>query len=1703
MNFNIDSSLNQSTAATLFAQDSTTQVTALALLDEDGLPDGIPGGPQDAAGQDTVATGTLGYNFGANGPAATHPFRWETTDLPALTSGGAPLSYQVSPSGRILSASSSDGTTVLQVRLTDLVSGSYSVSLLHPLDHPDETIENNLIFSVYYTITDGDGDSATARLGLDIDDDSPTTTVIAPSSLEAGDTVSGTWSQQGGADGVADTVVNLQADDNEYPLGTPIDTGKGILIVNPNGTWRFSADNDASGALDFNITTKDGDGDSFSSSAHIVISGGNGIGPTTPETDGNSATVSPKAVVDEDGLPGGIAGGINDFPGERIIATGRLRYDFGDDGPGGFTWSTAGLPVLTSQGSLVSWALSADGRSLLGTSASGQQVLSIQLSDLAAGTYRVDLFKPLDHPRADVESDINFSVGYTITDADGDSAQGILRVTVDDDMPVPGDDTAAGDNSGPITVDVLDNDDFGADGPGELTSVTVQGGPDVGTATINPDGTLTFVPHPGFTGNATIDYTATDGDGSTVTGNLSVEVADGGGGGTGPTTPETDSNPDTTPPKAVLDEDGLPGGIAGGVNDVAGERIAATGSLGYDFGSDGRGSFTWNTAGLPVLTSGGSPVTWSLSGNGRSLVGFNNAGERVISVQLTDVANGIYKVVLAKPLDHSNPSVESDINFSVGYTITDSVGDSASGTIGITVDDDTPVANADNATTDNDGSVTVDVLGNDRFGADGPGGITNATVQGGAGVGTVTVNPDGSLTFTPNPGFVGNATIDYTATDGDGSAVGGSLNVSVTDGGSGPTTPETDGDPHTVPPKAVLDEDGLPGGIAGGISDVAGERIAATGSLGYDFGSDGPGSFSWNTAGLPVLTSGGSPVIWSLSGNGRSLVGFDNTGNRVISVQLTDVANGNYKVVLAKPLDHSNPSVESDINFSVGYTITDRVGDSASGTIRITVDDDTPVANPDIAITDNDGSVTVDVLGNDRFGADGPGDITKATVQGGAGVGTVAVNPDGTLTFTPNPGFVGNATIDYTATDGDGSAVGGSLNVSVADGGTEPSTPETEGSAPVVAVVDEDGLPGGNAGGNGDVAGTAVVVTGLLGYSFGDDGPAAGGGFAWGSDTSGLPAQTSDGQDIRYFLSSNALSLVGLDEAGNRVIAIDILNTATGQYRAVLSQPLDHPIAGTEDDLRFNVSYTITDSDGDTAQGNLVVVVNDDSPRTSAVQVGQMTDGATADINFFGADGAGSLTFGSAVAGTQVTSPSGLPVRTSNGDTLTYQLSGNGLTLKATTAGGFVAFEVTLAADGSSYSVNVFDDGIGPIGQSSLNLSDATKEVLVPYQFQGGSGFGSRYLAYENGDVAPDVVVSAWSVDDGQSSASYLRSEANGVVAVGSDILTGENEIIRIDFVDDLAFSSNRPNWEDHRGVTFFSDVMMRAERMEFPMVAIKAFGLAPDGNATSGHPYEAGQENVLSLSRGDIRFFDTAGRDITSRLDITELDDGSLRIMNIPSTARFEITTDEPFETLEFKGLHDWYAFSLSGDFEYSWLEKGDQGGGNGGALTLPVEGADGDGDRVNGNLELALPSSGSSTRTASARSLDTSNTDDGDSEIWAAAGADTIVFQSGDEGTSANPSMDVVNNFTLGDTATNADADTLDLSDLLHDASEEDVSDYLHASQDEDNTVLSVKSDGGIGASGAGADQVITLTNVSMSGSSSDNFLNQLIQDGQLNME
>lgn len=82
-------------------------------------------------------------------------------------------------------------------------------------------------------------------------------------------------------------------------------------------------------------------------------------------------------------------------------------------------------------------------------------------------------------------------------------------------------------------------------------------------------------------------------------------------------------------------------------------------------------------------------------------------------------------------------------------------------------------------------------------------------------------------------------------------------------------------------------------------------------------------------------------------------------------------------------------------------------------------DPDALVANDDEATTNANTPVTVDVLANDTLG-DEP--VTLSDLDGPPTIetqpqnGTVAVNADGTITYTPNPGFTGTDTFEYRIT---------------------------------------------------------------------------------------------------------------------------------------------------------------------------------------------------------------------------------------------------------------------------------------------------------------------------------------------------------------------------------------------------------------------------------------------------------------------------------------------------------------------------------------------------------------------------------------------------------------------------------------------------------------------------------------------------------------
>ena len=122
------------------------------------------------------------------------------------------------------------------------------------------------------------------------------------------------------------------------------------------------------------------------------------------------------------------------------------------------------------------------------------------------------------------------------------------------------------------------------------------------------------------------------------------------------------------------------------------------------------------------------------------------------------------------------------------------------------------------------------------------------------------------------------------------------------------------------------------------------------------------------------------------------------------------------------------------------YTVTDgSLTSTTTLTITVTGVNDGPVAVDDSAVTPEDTPVIVPVLAND---IDVDGDPLTVTQVNGQPInantpvdlfdtaptpnkiGTVTLNPDGTLTFTPVPLFNGPVNFDYTVSDGTATDIG-------------------------------------------------------------------------------------------------------------------------------------------------------------------------------------------------------------------------------------------------------------------------------------------------------------------------------------------------------------------------------------------------------------------------------------------------------------------------------------------------------------------------------------------------------------------------------------------------------------------------------------------------------------------------------------------------------
>ncbi|MFP3913961.1 MAG: Ig-like domain-containing protein, partial [Actinomycetota bacterium] len=114
-----------------------------------------------------------------------------------------------------------------------------------------------------------------------------------------------------------------------------------------------------------------------------------------------------------------------------------------------------------------------------------------------------------------------------------------------------------------------------------------------------------------------------------------------------------------------------------------------------------------------------------------------------------------------------------------------------------------------------------------------------------------------------------------------------------------------------------------------------------------------------------------------------------------------------------------------------------------------------PVAADDSASTVADSAVTIDVLAND---SDADGDALSVVDVTQPSTGSVVVNGDETVTYTPDAGFTGSDSFTYRASDGIATSDPATVTVSVSAGNTAPVAVDDAASTTVDTAVTVDVL---------------------------------------------------------------------------------------------------------------------------------------------------------------------------------------------------------------------------------------------------------------------------------------------------------------------------------------------------------------------------------------------------------------------------------------------------------------------------------------------------------------------------------------------------------------------------------------------------------------------------------------------------------------------
>jgi VCBS repeat-containing protein len=362
-------------------------------------------------------------------------------------------------------------------------------------------------------------------------------------------------------------------------------------------------------------------------------------------------------------------------------------------------------------------------------------------------------------------------------------------------------------------------------------------------------------------------------------------------------------------------------------------------------------------------------------------------------------------------------------------------------TLGINLNE-APYAGDDSYTTDEDMLLSVTtpgILGNDT---DADTDTLTAVLVGDVSHGTLILNGDGSFSYTPDADFNGADSFTYKANDGlaDSNIATVTITVNAVNdppvAEGQPVTTDEDTSVAVTLTASDVDGDGLTFIVVTGPSN--GSLSGTTPNLTYTPNADFNGSDSFNfkvndgtvdsniaTVSLtvnpvndpavadyqPVTTDEDTAVAVTLTAS-------DVDGDVLVFSVVTGPSNGSLSGTTPNLTYTPNADFNGADSFS--FKVNDGSVDSNIATAILTVNpvNDPPVAVNDLVSTMQDTQVIVSVLAND-MDVDGDTLILETVDSSSANGGTISINPDGsTVTFSPAPGFLGEDTFTYTASDG-------------------------------------------------------------------------------------------------------------------------------------------------------------------------------------------------------------------------------------------------------------------------------------------------------------------------------------------------------------------------------------------------------------------------------------------------------------------------------------------------------------------------------------------------------------------------------------------------------------------------------------------------------------------------------------------------------------